>query len=717
MSLTMKDKTKKRQYSEGTFLGIIEAMAGHTGPAFCKALTETLANSLDVRHALFTEYGRSDHVTTVSRWSDGDWRPDFRYPLENTPCKKVIDEGEYYCPEDLHTHFPRDLGQIGLEADSYFGHRITGSDGRVLGHLCILDDEPLHGERWLRSILSVLAARAGAELERIQASEALLVSEERFRDMTDHLPGIVYSYHEDRNKQRKLLHLGPGLEETLGAGLAADVRKDFNNFFTHIHPDDMEELRDSADNFVEAGLVFNRSFRVHAESNTYRWMEIYAKGNPLPDGGCIWNGMLFDVTERKNADAKLRENAIALEESNRILQNVTAKAQSATQAKTEFLANMSHEIRTPLTSILGYTDILAERITDKEDSHALGIIQDHGRYLLQVINDILDLSTIEAGRFELNFSRVSIFQLLHHVHELMRVRAHEKGLSLTMDFEGRLPAVLRTDSVRLRQVLINILSNAIKFTERGGVRMTTRFRNDDVSLPTLEIEVRDTGVGMSEEKQEDLFLPFVQGDGSNSRQQGGAGLGLSISKRLAEMMGGTIGVESREGKGSCFRIVVGAGILDDTKLIDTEEGMAFLNIPKELPMGPERLNLRILLAEDNRTNQRLIRHILEKLGAWVAVVENGRQAVDSAMAALDRGDAFDMILMDIQMPGMDGHEATRELRRRDYAGPIIALTAHAMIKDREACLAAGCNDHCTKPVDRVQLVEAILAQLTPVDGG
>jgi CheY-like chemotaxis protein len=236
-----------------------------------------------------------------------------------------------------------------------------------------------------------------------------------------------------------------------------------------------------------------------------------------------------------------------------------------------------------------------------------------------------------------------------------------------------------------------------------------------VSLPTLEIEIRDTGVGMSKEQQKELFLPFAQGDTSNSRRYGGAGLGLSISKRLAELLGGTIGVESREGKGSCFRVVIGAGLMDDTKLINAEEGMAFLAVPKELPMGPERLNLRILLAEDNRTNQRLIRHILEKLGAWVAVVENGRQAVDAAMSAWDRDESFDMILMDIQMPGMDGHEATRELRRRNYEGPIIALTAHAMESDREACLEAGCNDHCTKPVDRVKLVESILAQLTPAE--
>jgi PAS domain S-box-containing protein len=715
MSLKTNDKTKQRSYTEDTFLGIIEATAGLTGQAFYEAMTKTIAVSLDVRHVLLAELDGDDAIKATSFWSDGDWRPGGRYSIENTPSRVVVNEGEYFCPEGLQSRFPLDKDLADLKADSYFGQRIIGSEGETLGLVSILDDAPLKGDHWLRSIMNILTARTGAELERTRATTALNASEDRFRDLADHMPGIVFSYHQDAKLRRKLLYMGPGAEEMIGPDLTARIRDDIDTFFSRIHPDDVDKLLSDANLAVREDMLYTHSFRVRVEGGSYRWMEVRSKAKPLPDGERIWNGLLFDITDRKEADNKLRDSSLALEENNRILQNVTAKAQAASQAKTEFLANMSHEIRTPMTAILGYTDILVEKVEDQENSKALNIIQDHGRYLLQIINDILDLSTIEAGRLELNYSRVSIFQLINNVQELMRVRAHEKGLSLTVDFDGRLPAVLRTDPVRLRQVLINLLSNAIKFTERGGVRMTTRFHNDAVSLPTLEIEIRDTGVGMSKEQQKELFLPFAQGDTSNSRRYGGAGLGLSISKRLAELLGGTIGVESREGKGSCFRVVIGAGLMDDTKLINAEEGMAFLAVPKELPMGPERLNLRILLAEDNRTNQRLIRHILEKLGAWVAVVENGRQAVDAAMSAWDRDESFDMILMDIQMPGMDGHEATRELRRRNYEGPIIALTAHAMESDREACLEAGCNDHCTKPVDRVKLVESILAQLTPAE--
>ncbi len=715
MSLTTCDEKGQRSFGEEAFLRIVEATAGHTGEDYYNTLTATLAECLNVRHVILSEYGSNDQVETISLWSDGDWRPSIRYGLESTPCRVVIDEGEYYCPEGLQARFPDDHDLVEMEADSYFGHQIVGGKGQVIGHVCILDDAPLEDDRWLRSMLSILAAQAGAEMERSRTMEALHSSEESFRDLAENMPGVVFSYSQNANRRCNLLYVGPGADKMLGAELVASARMDIENFFSRIHSDDVEELLSAADRSVNENMLFTHGFRLRMGNGKYRWMEVHNKAKPQPGGDRIWNGLLFDITDRKEAEEKLRDSSLALEENNRILQNVTAKAQAASQAKTEFLANMSHEIRTPMTAILGYTDILVEKVEDRENSKALQIIQDHGHYLLQIINDILDLSTIEAGRLELNYSRVSIFQLMNNVQELMRVRAHEKGLSLTVDFEGRLPAVLRTDPIRLRQVLINLLSNAIKFTERGGVRMTTRFHNDNVSLPILEIEIRDTGVGMTKEQQKELFLPFSQGDTSNSRRHGGAGLGLSISRRLAEMLGGTISVESQEGKGSCFRIQIGAGLMDDTKLIDADEGLAFLGVPKELPMGPERLNLRILLAEDNRTNQLLIRHILEKLGAWVAVVENGAQAVDSAMAALDRKDPFDVILMDIQMPGMDGHEATRELRRRNYEGPIIALTAHAMESDREACLAAGCDDHCTKPVDRAKLVESILAQLETVE--
>ena len=705
------DTQRGRELARDILLRIAESTAGLTGEAFFEGLTRQLAGVLGVRYAFVTEQPPADpaRLRTLSFWAGRDWLPNFDYLQAFTPCAQVIAEGRFFCPRGAQARFPEDRDLARLQVDAYFGLRLAASDGRTVGHLCVMDERPMEDERWLASILEVFAARAAAEIERLQADQALRESEERFRQLAENLPGIVFSYLQDPDKHRHLRYLGPGARAMLGGELYERALAEPDDIFRAIHREDVPVLLEQADLAAAAGRAFHGEFRLQL-GGEQRWMEVFAQAAPQEGDRRLWTGTVFDISERKEAEAQLTEYSRALEESNHSLQNVSEKARAATRAKTEFLANMSHEIRTPMTAILGYADILSERIADPEDREALGIIREHGRYLLQIINDILDLSTIEAGRLELSFRRVSIFQLLHHVQELMRVRAHEKGLSLTVEYPDLMPAVVRTDPVRLRQILINLLSNAIKFTERGGVRIRADYHHHP-SLPVLEIEIRDTGVGMSEAKLAALFEPFTQVDGTAQRRFGGTGLGLSISRRLAEMLGGTISVESQEGKGSTFRIVVATGLMDDLRMISAEEGMAFLKAPEEPLMGPERLNLRILLAEDNRTNQRLVRHVLEKLGAWVGVAENGREAVDTALAARERGEAYDIILMDIQMPGMDGHAAARELRRRGYEGAIIALTAHAMERDRDAALEAGCDDHCTKPIDRHQLVAAILNQL------
>ncbi len=715
MPRKVNDTQGGKELAREILLQVAEGTAGLTGEAFFEGLTRQLAGVLGVRYAFLTEQPLADpaRLRTLSFWAGRNWLPNFEYDQAFTPCAKVLAEGRYFCARGAQARFPEDRELARLKVEAYFGLSLAARDGRTLGHLCVMDERPMEDEGWLASILELFAARAAAEIERLQADQALRESEERFRQLAENLPGIVFSYMQDPDRHRHLRYLGPGARTLLGDELYARALTEPDSIIRAIHVEDAPTLLAQSDQAATEGRAFRGEFRIQLKGEE-RWMEAFAQAAPQEGGRRLWTGTVFDISERKEAEAQLTEYSRALEESNFSLQDVTEKARAATRAKTEFLANMSHEIRTPMTAILGYADILGERITDPEDREALGIIREHGRYLLQIINDILDLSTIEAGRLELSFRRVSVFQLLHHVQELMRVRAHEKGLSLTVEYPERMPAVVRTDPVRLRQILINLLSNAIKFTERGGVRIRVDYHHHP-GLPVLEIEIRDTGVGMSESKLAALFEPFTQADGTARRRFGGAGLGLSISRRLAEMLGGTISVESQEGKGSSFRVVVATGLMDDLRMISAEEGLAFLNTPEEPLMGPERLNLRILLAEDNRTNQRLVRHVLEKLGAWVGVAENGREAVDTALAARERGETYDVILMDIQMPGMDGHAAARELRRRGYEGPIIALTAHAMESDRDAALDAGCNDHCTKPIDRHQLVAAILGQLSRRD--
>ena len=443
----------------------------------------------------------------------------------------------------------------------------------------------------------------------------------------------------------------------------------------------------------------------------------------------------LDTTDRKHAEAELRENntllAEALERERRTSRQLEAAmedlgsakdaAEAATRAKSEFLANMSHEIRTPMNAILGFVNLAAEGCLRtcpfgrQEHAQHLATVVRNADHLLQLINDILDLSKIEVGKVTLENLICSPPEILADLASLMRVRQDAKGLALTIEYEGPIPETIRTDPTRLRQILINVVGNAFKFTEVGGVRLIVRL-NRQAESPTLEFDVVDTGIGMTEEQLAGLFQPFTQADASTTRRFGGTGLGLTISKRLAEMLGGDIRVvHTRPGQGTCFRIAVLTGPLDHVPMLHDPREAAFVrpdtrSAPKDRPVDAA-LNARILLAEDGPDNQQLIAHILRKAGADVTVVENGRIALHVATAAKEQGGPFDVILMDIQMPEMDGHEATRRLRRQGYTGTIIALTAHALTQDRAACLEAGCDDYASKPIDRMKLIELIRQNL------
>ena len=401
----------------------------------------------------------------------------------------------------------------------------------------------------------------------------------------------------------------------------------------------------------------------------------------------------------------------------RELEDALQRAEAATRAKNEFLANMSHEIRTPMTAILGFADMLVEdrsvNSAPRERVEAVRTIKRNGEYLLNIINDILDVSKIEAGKLLTERIASSPCQLVAEVSSLARVRADEKGLPLNITYGGAIPETIQSDPTRLRQILINLIGNAIKFTDHGEVGIEVRLV-DAGGSPALQFDVVDTGVGMSEEQAARLFRPFTQADASTTRRFGGTGLGLAISKRLADMLGGDIVLaETEVGVGSRFRLTVATGPLDGVKMID-DPVSATVVAGEPRATGDERLDLsgcRVLLAEDGPDNQRLISFMLKRAGAEVIVEENGQLAVDRVLAARDEGRPFDIILMDMQMPVMDGYDATRLLRDNSYTGPIIALTAHAMASDRQKCLSAGCDDYATKPIKRAELNRTILRQL------
>ena len=392
------------------------------------------------------------------------------------------------------------------------------------------------------------------------------------------------------------------------------------------------------------------------------------------------------------------------------LERGMVQAREASRAKSEFLANMSHEIRTPMTAIIGYADLLLDpETTATERLTHIQTIRRNGEHLLGILNDILDLSKIEAGKMTIEQVCCSPSMIIVDVASLMRVRAKDKGLFFEVHYQTPIPEMIQSDPTRIRQVLMNLVGNAIKFTASGGIRILARCDDPHGAAPTLTLEVVDTGIGLAESQVSQLFQPFVQGDASTTRKFGGTGLGLAICRRLSHILGGDITVDSSPGRGSSFRFTVAAGSLTDVKMFEKlqEAGIPETGAEMSNEQAAEALTCTVLLAEDGIDNQLLISTHLTRAGARVTIAENGRIALELALAAALAKEAFDVILMDMQMPEMDGYAATSELRRKGYTGPIVALTAHAMAGDRERCIGAGCTDYLTKPISRSKLVGAV----------
>jgi two-component system CheB/CheR fusion protein len=465
-----------------------------------------------------------------------------------------------------------------------------------------------------------------------------------------------------------------------------------------VHPDDIALCSEALRRVFVTGQPMPRmEYRVRHRDGSTRWLTSTgavardSRGRPIS-----YVGIADDITDRKLAEQQLAE--------------AKAQAEAASRAKSEFLANMSHEIRTPLTAILGFADVLLSGDVKDEERKAADTIKRNGEHLLNLLNGILDLSKIEVGRFDIHRESCSPVQIIAEVASLMRVPATAKNLPLEIHCLGALPEAIRTDPLRLRQILINLLGNAIKYTEVGKVVLTVTLIGG-----RMRFMVADTGIGIPPEHIGKLFRPFTQGDTSTSRRFGGTGLGLAISRRLAQMLGGDIEVRSVPGKGSEFSLVLDPGPLTDVPMLDHPN--AFVRqrptIEASVPAVTLPAGCRILLAEDGPDNQRLISHLLKKAGAEVVTAGNGELAVEALRASQGAAGSwgFDLVLMDIQMPVLDGYQATRQLRALGYTLPIIAVTAHAMKDDRLKCLEAGCDDYLSKPIDRHRLLEIVAAHL------
>ncbi len=487
--------------------------------------------------------------------------------------------------------------------------------------------------------------------------------------MTTDPRGII----TDVNKQTEAL-TGCTRDELIGAP--------FKNYFTDPHRAEAGIKR-----VLSEGKVTN--YELTARARDGRLTVVSYNATTFHDRDRILQGVFAaarDITERKQYEESLRE--------------ATHRAEQANLAKSEFLANMSHEIRTPMNAVIGLSYLLGETALDPSQRGLMDKVKLANKSLLTVLNDVLDLSKIEAGELIIERAAFSLGQLLKDLAEVMAVQAQVKSIGFEIDTPSDLPVALDGDAVRLHQILTNLLSNAIKFTEQGGIKLRVQVVAASAERITLCFAVQDTGIGIAPEVQAGLFVPFAQADASITRRFGGTGLGLSIVKRLVKLMGGEVGLDSTPGLGSEFKVTLDFGLASPQALARLEAA----------PAGPgERAlrGVRVLVVDDSEINLDVTQRILELEGAQVRLARNGQEAFDRLQA---EPQAIDVVLMDVQMPVLDGHDATRRIRRELQLTelPIIALTAGALSSERQRASAAGMDDYLVKPFDAQALVGSIL---------
>lgn len=415
----------------------------------------------------------------------------------------------------------------------------------------------------------------------------------------------------------------------------------------------------------------------------------------------VWASIILSslVEKLQNQKQTLSDQATDIEKAR-------DEALYANTAKSNFLANMSHEIRTPLTAIIGFAESCQDIDQSMEErSNANKTIIKSSKHLMHIINEILDLSKIEAGKLEIEAIPISVMEVLDEIDPLISIMAEEKGLTFRINYTYPLPERIISDQVRLKQILINLCSNAIKFTNKGHVDLNVSYKTESSSLI---FEVIDTGIGLSEEQKEKIFKPFEQADSSTTRKFGGTGLGLTLSRQLAEMLNGELYVESAVNKGSCFTVKLDIVEAENSSHINERAYKNTAEKVNELNIETPKLNGKILLAEDNEDIQELVKLLMKKVGVDLDIVGNGQQAVKAAIES-----EYDLVFMDIQMPVMDGLTAMQELQKQEYNQPVVAMTANAMQKDRDECKEAGFSSFISKPINRSDLYLVLMQYLKP----
>ncbi|MBX3467895.1 MAG: response regulator [Planctomycetes bacterium] len=532
--------------------------------------------------------------------------------------------------------------------------------------------------------------------DRRRTERALRDTEAHLREVAASIPGVVYQFELHPDGAQRFPFISPSVGPVLGLD-PDEILRDAAVALEIIVPADKETFARAVETSARTMETFRLEFRVALRSGEERWLHATSTPSRRPGGVVLWNGVFLDITARKHVEEEL--------------QRAKEVAEAATLAKSRFLATMSHEIRTPMNAVIGMSALLLDTPLTPEQRECAELIRSSGDALLQLIDDILDVSKIESGRMDLERQAFDVRDCLAGAVELLLPRAGAKGLELTTTVDPTVPRRVLGDSTRLRQVLVNLVDNAVKFTERGAVHVRVGARRSPPGpvgareRHELSFRISDTGIGIPPERIGRLFHSFSQVDASTRRRFGGTGLGLAISQGLVELMGGALRVESEPGRGSTFSFTI---VVEAAEAGDPEPPTSPPAVAGALRRDLARAHpLRVLVAEDNVVNQQVIVRLLGRLGYAADVVDDGAQALD----AIGQRE-YDLVLMDVQMPGVDGLEAARRITRGSPADRrpwLVALTAGAMHGDRERCLDAGMDEYVSKPV-RIEELQAILVR-------
>ena len=540
----------------------------------------------------------------------------------------------------------------------------------------------LSARRMYATIRETLSLRAVIEQQR----EKRLSTESFVHSLIENLPIGLYRNTPEPDGRFEMAN--PALVQMFGYDSFEEFRRTPAKDL-HENP---SERRAFSDKLLADGDYAAKEVLYKRKDGSNIWGAVTVTVNRDEDGTAFFDGTIIDVTERRKAEDALRQ--------------AMREAEAGSRAKSEFLANMSHEIRTPMNAIIGMANLLLDTPLQQQQHQYVEIVVSSAESLLTIINDILDFSKIEAGKMTLETHPFELSKLVNSVMDTTALSGHEKGLELTSTIDLDVPHRLQGDLGRLRQIMVNLVGNAIKFTRSGSVRIRVSLDNQTEEQATLRFRVTDTGIGIVASRLDNLFEAFSQADSSSTRRYGGTGLGLAISKRLVKLIGGSIGVKSEVGRGSTFWFSAPLEKLPGDEPIDTPTPTYTVRVDTK-----RRRRIRILVAEDNATNQLVALKMLQKLGYKADAVDDGGQALTALSSR-----HYDLVLMDVQMPVKDGIEATRAIRAVDSQVlnrhvPVIAMTAHAMKSDEDACLAAGMDAYLSKPVQIEALRRAIDRQL------